>query len=89
MIVDIFKGLIIATSSNISKYSYHILYASALLIDYYEFKAFTELVYTLTGEKFGRYIDQGLPDQNFNLHLISSTKKGRVKYILQFLLDNG
>jgi len=30
-----------------------------------------------------------LPGQNFNLRLIGSAKKGRVKRILQFSLDNG
>src|ERR1043165_1998110 len=86
---DILKGLIVTTSTDPSKCSYHILYAPALLIDHHELKAFTELVYTITGEKFGKYIDRGLPDQNFNLRLIGSTKKGRVKRILQFSLDNG
>ena len=86
---DILKGLIITTSSDPSKCSYHILYTPALFIDHQELKAFTELVYTLTGEKFGKYIDRRLPGQNFNLHLIGSAKKGRVKCILQFSLDNG
>ncbi|CAB4388770.1 unnamed protein product [Rhizophagus irregularis] len=86
---DILKGLVIATSSDPSKCSYHILYAPALLIDHHELKAFTELVYTITGEKFGKYIDRGLPGQNFNLRLIGSAKKGCVKRILQFSLDNG
>ncbi|RGB23239.1 hypothetical protein C1646_677267 [Rhizophagus diaphanus] len=76
-------------SSDPSKCSYHILYAPALLIDHYELKALTELVYTLTGEKFGKYIDRGLPGQNFNLRLIGLAKKGHVKRILQFSLDNG
>ncbi|CAI2185292.1 14769_t:CDS:2, partial [Funneliformis geosporum] len=67
---DILKGLVIATSSDPSKYNYHILYAPTLLIDHYELKALTELVYTLTGEKFGKYIDRELPGQNFNLRLI-------------------
>ncbi|PKK58056.1 hypothetical protein RhiirC2_796941, partial [Rhizophagus irregularis] len=35
------------------------------------------------------YIDRGLPGQNFNLRLIGSAKKGRVKRILQFSLNNG
>ncbi|CAB4414644.1 unnamed protein product [Rhizophagus irregularis] len=78
----ILRGLVIATSSDPSKCSYHILYAPALLIDHHELKAFTELVYTITGEKFGKYIDRGLPGQNFNLRLIGSAKKGRVKRIL-------
>src|SRR6266542_2530452 len=86
---NILNGLVIATSSDSSKCSYHILYALALLIDHHELKAFTELVYTITSEKFGKYIDQGLPGQNFNLRLIGSAKKSRVKRILQFLLDNG
>ncbi|GES74686.1 hypothetical protein GLOIN_2v1791232 [Rhizophagus clarus] len=86
---DILKGLIITTSSDPSKCSYHILFAPALLIDHHELKAFTELVYTITGEKFGKYINRGLPGHNFNLRLIGSAKKGRVKRILQFLLDNG
>ncbi|PKY53665.1 hypothetical protein RhiirA4_499410 [Rhizophagus irregularis] len=86
---DILNGLVIATSSDLSKCSYHILYAPALLIDHCELKAFTELVYTITGEKFGKYIDRILPGQNFNLRLIGSAKKGRVKRILQFSLDNG
>ncbi|CAB4374988.1 unnamed protein product [Rhizophagus irregularis] len=86
---DILKGLVIATSSDLSKCSYHIIYAPALLIDHHELKAFTELVYTITGEKFGKYIDRGLPGQNFNLRLIGSAKKDRVKRILQFSLDNG
>ncbi|CAI2188563.1 19_t:CDS:2, partial [Funneliformis geosporum] len=47
---NIFNGLIITTSSDISKYSYHILYISAFLIDHHELKAFTELVYTITGK---------------------------------------
>jgi hypothetical protein len=86
---DILKGLVIATSSDLSKCSYHIIYAPAFLIDHRELKAFTELVYTITGEKFGKYIDRGLPGHNFNLRLIGSAKKGRVKRILQFSLDNG
>ena len=86
---NILNGLVIATSSDSSKCSYYILYALVFLIDYYELKAFTELVYTLTGEKFGKFIDRGLPGQNFNLCLISSAKKGHVKRILQFSLDNG
>ncbi|CAB4383757.1 unnamed protein product [Rhizophagus irregularis] len=86
---DILKGLVIATSSDPSKCSYHILYTLALLIDHHELKAFTELVYTITGEKFGKYIDRELSGQNFNLRLIGLAKKGRVKRILQFSLDNG
>ncbi|GES73734.1 hypothetical protein GLOIN_2v1766623 [Rhizophagus clarus] len=86
---DILKGLIVTTSTDPSKCSYHILYALALLIDHYELKAFTELVYTITGEKFGKYIDRGLPGQNFNLRLIGLAKKSRVKRILQFSLENG
>ncbi|PKB97104.1 hypothetical protein RhiirA5_433720 [Rhizophagus irregularis] len=85
---DILKGLIVTTSTDPNKCSYHILYALALLIDHHELKAFTELVYTITGEKFGKYIDRRLPGQNFNLRLIRSAKKGRVKRILQFSLDN-
>ncbi|POG76088.1 hypothetical protein GLOIN_2v1821835 [Rhizophagus irregularis DAOM 181602=DAOM 197198] len=86
---DILKGLIVTTSTDPSKCSYHILYAPALLIDHHELKAFTELVYTISGEKFGKYIDRGLPGQNFNLRLIGLAKKGQVKRILQFSLDNG
>ncbi|CAI2198675.1 18784_t:CDS:2, partial [Funneliformis geosporum] len=56
----ILKGLVIATSSDSSKCSYHVLYAPALLIDHHELKAFTELVYTLTGEKY----DNGWNDLN-------------------------
>ncbi|CAG8510440.1 12880_t:CDS:2 [Cetraspora pellucida] len=74
---DILKGLIIATLLDSSKCSYHILYTLALLIDHQELKAFTELVYTLTGKKFSKYIDQELPGQNFNLCLIGLAKKGR------------
>ncbi|GBB93657.1 hypothetical protein RclHR1_22060001 [Rhizophagus clarus] len=37
--------------------SYHILYTPVLLIDHHELKAFTELVYTITGEKFDKFID--------------------------------
>ncbi|GES79184.1 hypothetical protein GLOIN_2v1777834 [Rhizophagus clarus] len=85
---DILNGLVITTSSDPSKCSYHILYAPALLIDHHELKAFTELVYTITGEKFGKFIDRNLPGHNFNLRLIGSAKKGQVKRILQFSLDN-
>ncbi|PKK55777.1 hypothetical protein RhiirC2_801526, partial [Rhizophagus irregularis] len=49
---DILKGLVIATSSDPSKCSYYILYTPILLIDHHELKAFTELVHTITGEKF-------------------------------------
>ncbi|GBC16034.2 hypothetical protein GLOIN_2v1770575 [Rhizophagus irregularis DAOM 181602=DAOM 197198] len=83
------EATVIATSSDPSKCSYHILYTPVLLIDHHKLKAFTELVYTITGEKFGKYIDRELPGQNFNLRLIGSAKKGRVKRILQFSLDNG
>ncbi|GBB90263.1 hypothetical protein RclHR1_17160003 [Rhizophagus clarus] len=86
---DILKGLVIATSSDSSKCSYHLLYALTLLIDHNELKAFTELVYTLTGEKFGRLIDRGLPGQNFNLRLISLAKKDHVKCILLSSITNG
>ncbi|CAI2188176.1 17175_t:CDS:2, partial [Funneliformis geosporum] len=63
---DILNGLVIATSSDSSKCSYHILYAPALLIDHCELKTFTKLVYTITGEKFGKFIDQKLPDNGWN-----------------------
>ncbi|PKK46032.1 hypothetical protein RhiirC2_803846, partial [Rhizophagus irregularis] len=86
---NILNGLVIATFSDSSKCSYHILCALALLIDHHELKAFLELVYSLTGEKFGKFIDRKLPGHNFNLRLIRSAKKGRVKRILQFSLDNG
>ncbi|CAI2187583.1 14165_t:CDS:1, partial [Funneliformis geosporum] len=86
---DILKGLIVTTSSDPSKCSYHILYAPTLLIDHRELKSFTKLVYRLTEEKFGKFIDQNLSGHNFNLRLIGSAKKGRVKRILQFSLDNG
>ncbi|CAB5103042.1 unnamed protein product [Rhizophagus irregularis] len=86
---DILKGLIVTISTDPSKCSYHILYAPALLIDHHELKAFTELVYTITGEKFGKFIDRKLPGHNFNLRLIGSAKKGHVKRILKFSLDNG
>ncbi|PKC59544.1 hypothetical protein RhiirA1_469297 [Rhizophagus irregularis] len=86
---NILNGLVIATSSDSSKCSYHILYALALLIDHHKLKAFLELVYSLTGEKFGKFIDRKLPGHNFNLRLIRSAKKGHVKCILQFSLDNG
>ena len=85
---DILKGLVIATSSDSSKCSYHIIYTPVLLINHHELKAFTELVYIITGEKFGKYIDRGLPGQNFNLRLIGLAKKAHVKHILQFSLDN-
>ncbi|CAI2187684.1 17197_t:CDS:2 [Funneliformis geosporum] len=86
---NILNGLVITTSSDHSKCSYHILYAPALLIDHHKLKAFTELVYTITSEKFSKFIDRRLPGQNFNFRLIGSAKKGRVKRILQFSLDNG
>ncbi|RGB25504.1 hypothetical protein C1646_771644 [Rhizophagus diaphanus] len=86
---DILKGLVIATSSDYSKCSYHILYVPVLFVDHHELKSFTELVYTITGEKFGMFIDRKLSGHNFNLRLISSAKKGHVKRILQFSLDNG
>src|SRR3990170_3960560 len=86
---DILKGLVIATSSDSSKCSYHIIYTPVLLINHHELKAFTELVYIITGEKFGKYIDRGLPGQNFNLRLIGSAKKGRVKRILLSSITNG
>jgi len=81
--------LVIAISSDPSKCSYHILYALALFIDHHELKAFTKLVYTITGKKFGKYIDQGLSDQNFNFRLIGSTKKSHVKRILLSSITNG
>ncbi|POG82949.1 hypothetical protein GLOIN_2v1761403 [Rhizophagus irregularis DAOM 181602=DAOM 197198] len=51
---DILKGLIVTTSTDPNKCSYHIFYALAFLIDHHELKAFTELAYTITGEKFGK-----------------------------------
>ncbi|RHZ44363.1 hypothetical protein Glove_736g6 [Diversispora epigaea] len=86
---EIFEELIITTSSNSNKCSYHLLYAPALLIDYQELKQFIELVYKLTGEKYGKFIDRGLPGRNFCLRLIGSAKKNYVKRILKFSLDNG
>ncbi|RHZ54573.1 hypothetical protein Glove_426g16 [Diversispora epigaea] len=86
---DIFEGLVIMTSSDSSKCSYHFIYAPVLLIDHLELKEFTELVYRLTGEKYGKFIDRRLPGRNFNLRLIGSAKKDRVKHIFQFSLDNG
>jgi len=86
---EIIKGLVIMTSSDDSKCSYHLLYAPTLLVDHLELKEFTELVYKLTGEKYRKFIDRGLPGRNFNLRIIGSAKKDRVKRILQFSLDNG
>ncbi|KAF0373855.1 superfamily I DNA and RNA helicases: PROVISIONAL [Gigaspora margarita] len=86
---EILKRLVIATSSDSSKCSYHLLYAPVLLIDYQELKEFIELVYKLTGEKYDKFIDRGLPGRNFNLRLIGFVKKDRVKRIFQFSLDNG
>jgi len=86
---EIIKGLVIMTSSDDSKCSYHLLYAPTLLVDYQELKEFTELVYRLTGEKYGKFIDRRLPGRNFCLRLIGSAKKDRVKRILQYSLDNG
>ncbi|CAI2187373.1 6633_t:CDS:2, partial [Funneliformis geosporum] len=43
---------VITISSDSSKCSYHILYAPVLLIDHHKLKAFTKLVYTITGEKY-------------------------------------
>ncbi|RIB12386.1 hypothetical protein C2G38_2258190 [Gigaspora rosea] len=86
---EIIKGLVIITSSDDSKCSYHLLYAPTLLVDYQELKECTKLVYKLTGKKYRKFIDRGLPEQNFNLHLIGSAKKDHVKRILQFSLDNG
>ena len=54
---EIIKGLVIITSSNDNKCSYHLLYAPTLFIDYLELKEFTELVYRLTGEKYRNFID--------------------------------
>ncbi|CAI2174131.1 14469_t:CDS:2, partial [Funneliformis geosporum] len=48
---NILNGLVIATSSDSKQCSYHILYALALLIDHYELKAFTKLVYTISAKK--------------------------------------
>ncbi|CAG8497789.1 17483_t:CDS:2 [Cetraspora pellucida] len=86
---EIIKGLVIMTSSDDSKCSYHLLYALTLLVDYQELKEFTELVYRLMGEKYGKFIDRGLPGRNFCLCLIGSAKKDHVKRILQYSLDNG
>ncbi|CAI2192114.1 12923_t:CDS:2, partial [Funneliformis geosporum] len=47
---DILNGLVITTSSDPSKCSYHILYALVLLINHHELKAFTKLVYTITDQ---------------------------------------
>ncbi|CAG8556444.1 2759_t:CDS:2, partial [Scutellospora calospora] len=85
---EIIKELVIMISSKDNKYSYHLLYASALLVDYLELKEFTELVFRLTGEKYKKFIDRELPDRNFCFRLIGSAKKDRVKHILQFSLDN-
>ena len=85
---EIIKGLVIMTSSDNNKCSYHLLYAPTLLVDYQELKEFTELVYKLTGEKYGKFIDRGLSGRNFCLRLIGSAKKDRVKRILQYSLDN-
>ncbi|CAG8481769.1 3609_t:CDS:2 [Cetraspora pellucida] len=49
---EIIKELVIITSSDDSKCSYHFLYTPTLLVDYQELKEFTELVYRLTGEKY-------------------------------------
>ncbi|CAI2183383.1 6058_t:CDS:2 [Funneliformis geosporum] len=78
----ILEGLIIATSLNSNKCSYHILYASALLIDHCELKASTKLVYTITSKKFCKFIDQKLSGQNFNLRLIGLAKKGLLECLL-------
>ncbi|RIB18314.1 hypothetical protein C2G38_2310662 [Gigaspora rosea] len=72
---EIIKGLVIITSSDDSKCSYHLLYAPTLLVDYQELKEFMELVYKLTGEKYRKFIDRGLPGWNFNLRLIGSAKR--------------
>ncbi|KAF0424028.1 d5-like helicase-primase: PROVISIONAL [Gigaspora margarita] len=85
---EIIKESVIMISSDDSKCSYHLLYAPTLLVNYVELKEFTELVYQLTEEKYGKFIDRRLPGQNFCLCLIGSAKKDCVKRLLQFSLDN-
>ncbi|CAG8672167.1 14546_t:CDS:10 [Cetraspora pellucida] len=85
---EIIKELVIMTLSDDNKCSYYLLYTPALLVDYLELKEFTELVFRLTGEKYKKFIDRGLPGRNFCLRLIGSAKKDRMKRILQFSLDN-
>ncbi|CAG8603335.1 2704_t:CDS:2, partial [Cetraspora pellucida] len=51
---------------------YHFLYTLTLLVDYQELKEFTKLVYKLTREKYRKFIDRELPEQNFNLCLIEA-----------------
>ncbi|RHZ83103.1 hypothetical protein Glove_99g385 [Diversispora epigaea] len=42
----------------INSYSYYLLYASTLLINYLELKEFTESVYRLIREKYNKFIDK-------------------------------
>ncbi|CAG8774115.1 23231_t:CDS:2, partial [Cetraspora pellucida] len=62
---EIIKELVIMTLSDDNKCSYYLLYTPALLVDYLELKEFTELVFRLTGEKYKKFINRGLPDRNF------------------------
>ncbi|CAG8827933.1 435_t:CDS:2, partial [Cetraspora pellucida] len=87
---EIIKGLVIMTSSNDSKCSYHLLYTPTLLVDYQKLKEFTELVYRLTEEKYDNgwcnlNDSQVQPPINMNLEVrpcILSVKKINQKKII-------
>lgn len=61
-----------------TKYSYHIIIASACVDNYTEAKAFTRLFFKLLPLKYHRYIDAGVNKQLQNFRLINCHKDGRV-----------
>ncbi|RIB06589.1 hypothetical protein C2G38_2147960, partial [Gigaspora rosea] len=69
----------LASSSNTEKCSWHIIYPRAQFVDYRELKGFTEKVIELVGKPYSKFIDIGLPKTHFNLRLLGSAKKGRIK----------
>ena len=69
----------LASSSNIDKCSWHIIYPYARFIDYRDLKGFTEKVIELVGKPYSKFIDVGLPKSRFSLRLLGSAKEGRVK----------
>ena len=69
----------LASSSNIDKCSWHIIYPHARFIDYRDLKGFVEKVIESVGEPYSKFIDVGLPKSHFNLRLLGSAKEGRIK----------
>ncbi|CAG8616343.1 21881_t:CDS:1, partial [Racocetra persica] len=68
---------VLASSSNASKCSWHIVYNYAYFVDYRDLRGFVGKVADRVGKPYSEFIDIGLYKSRFSLRLLGSAKEDR------------